>query len=215
MTVRFLSRAAMLAAMAGAIGFAGTAQAADLLSDPAPFTPAPVATFDWTGAYIGINFGYITGEYGTDIVGDTDADGFLIGGTLGYNVQIQQFVLGLEGDVGYLGAEGDDIPGVEVDSDIFGTIRGRAGFAYENLLFYATGGVAFLGVDIDAGAFSDDQTHIGFTVGGGAEFAFTDNISAKLEYLYVDFDDETYSLAVPVDADFDGHIIRGGINYRF
>lgn len=210
----------MVAIAAAGLLFAGPASAADLLTDPAPdFTPPPIAAFDWSGAYVGAHFGYVTGEYGTNIGLTTDGDGFIGGGTLGINWQFNQFVIGAEGDLGYLGADGDDLlPAVGVESDFYGTLRGRAGFAIDRLLVYGTAGVAFLNVDItQAGFGSDDATHFGWTAGGGAEYAVTDALSIKGEYLYLDFDNETYfgGTAGALNADYDAHVIRGGINYRF
>ncbi len=219
MTARFVSRLTALAAVAAVAGFTGSAQAADMPTGPVDFAPPPVAAFDWTGPYLGIHFGYVTGDYDTSLAGvESDGDGFVIGGTAGYNVQIDQFVIGIEGDLGYLGAEGDDfgVAGVSAEADFYGTLRGRGGIAFDRFLVYATGGIAFLNVDVNSGILglgTDDNTHFGYTVGGGAEVALTDAISAKLEYLYVDYDDKNYFGVF--DADFDGHVIRGGINYRF
>lgn len=206
------------AATAGLI-FTGPAAAADLPITPAPdIAPPPVAAFDWTGPYVGAHFGYVTGDYDTS-AGTTDGDGFVGGGTIGYNRQFDRFVIGAEGDLGYIGADGDDLlPAVDAKGGLYGTLRARGGIAFNRALVYGTGGLAFMNAEItQAGIGSDDATHLGWTAGGGIEVAITDALSVKGEYLYMDFDNESYfgGTANAINADFDGSVIRGGVNYRF
>jgi outer membrane immunogenic protein len=102
-----------------------------------------------------------------------------------------------------------------------GTVRGRVGYAFDRFLPYVTGGVAFGGVrgsfavTTPAGAFaaSGTDTNIGWTVGGGVEYAFTPNLSLKGEYLYVDLGDTD---PTPLNnVEFTTHIVRAGLNWRF
>ena len=66
-------------------------------------------------------------------------------------------------------------------------MRGRAGYAFDRVLFYGTGGAAFGNVQGGpVGGPFDSGTQIGWTAGAGVEFAFTPNITANVEYLYVD-----------------------------
>ena len=112
--------------------------------------------------------------------------------------------------------------GVFTTGDVFrfknewqASVRGRGGFTFDRWLVYATGGVAWAGVKAEAiygpgtvlgvvtpGAFfSDRQTLVGATVGGGVEFALTDSVSLGVEYRYSDFGHETFNLgAVPFPA---------------
>jgi outer membrane immunogenic protein len=139
---------------------------------------------------------------------DLDDDGGFVGGAqVGYNYQIGSFVVGLEVDIQYADFGGEDIvlsDGSVVDfnnSDWFGTVRARAGVAFDRALIYATGGFAF----------ADDAT--GWTVGGGLEYAFTDNLSAKVEGLYVNLDQDDNFLGIDNDAEFG--VVRAGLNFRF
>ncbi|MXQ10369.1 outer membrane protein [Microvirga makkahensis] len=211
----------ILLASVALFGFAGAASAADLPMRAAP--PAPIVAaapiFTWTGFYVGVNAGYgwnddaedIVFDPTTTIVGDSDEDGGFIGGAqIGYNYQIGSFVVGLEGDIQYadFGSVTYAFPTgtVTLDSeDWFGTARARAGVAFDRALIYATGGFAF----------TDNRS--GWTLGGGLEYAFTNNLSAKIEGLYVnldeddfDFDGVTYSTG---ESDFG--VVRAGLNFRF
>jgi outer membrane immunogenic protein len=207
----------ILLASVALFGFAGAASAADLPMRAAP--PAPVIAaapiFTWTGFYVGVNAGYGWSNDDFDAVDfadDEDDGGFVGGAQVGYNYQIGSFVVGLEGDIQYadFGAEGafdvdgdGDEDGVFESSDWFGTVRARAGVAFGQALIYATGGFAF----------ADDST--GWTAGGGVEYAFTNNLSLKVEGLYVNLENDD-------DFDFDGFdgetdfgVIRAGLNFRF
>ena len=200
------------------LGLASGAMAADLPSRraPAPIIAA-VPVFTWTGFYVGVNAGYGWNDGGdgdlvfedATIFGDSDNDGGFVGGAqVGYNYQIGSFVVGLEGDIQYA-----DFGGVNYDfgplgiyendnDDWFGTVRARAGVAFDRALIYATGGFAF----------TDNRN--GWTVGGGLEYAFTNNLSAKIEGLYVNLDqDDNGIFAIDDDAEFG--VVRAGLNFRF
>jgi len=243
------------------VGSMSMAHAADLAVAPVePAAPIPYA-FSWTGFYVGANVGYgFAGDdkVGTNITGFgyvTDIDklelsGVFGGGQVGYNYQMGEFVFGLEADIQVAGVDDDfstviagrgaPIDGTLVDakSDVnwFGTVRPRVGFAWDRALIYATGGLAFGGVDYSvkstggiygAGAVSmdNDDTLVGWTAGAGVEYAFTDNLTAKLEYKYVNFGSQTVSGFVvggPLDGTKvstketpDFHSVLIGINYKF
>jgi outer membrane immunogenic protein len=196
------------------LGLATGAMAADL---PSRRAPAPIVAaapiFTWTGFYVGVNAGYgwSNDDFDAIALADDDDDGGFIGGAqVGYNYQIGSFVVGLEGDIQYadfgrdgaFDVDGDDIADGEFDnSDWFGTVRARAGVAFGQALIYATGGFAF----------ADDAT--GWTVGGGLEYAFTNNLSAKIEGLYVNLEGDDDIVGFDNDADFG--VVRAGLNFRF
>jgi outer membrane immunogenic protein len=207
----------ILLASVALLGFAGAASAADLPVRAAPPAPiiASVPVFTWTGFYVGVNAGYGWNTNDSITVGgvrfDLDDEGGFVGGAqAGYNYQIGSFVVGLEGDIQYADFGGDDRfdfdrDGIADDdfnnSDWFGTVRARAGVAFDRALIYATGGFAF----------ADDAT--GWTVGGGLEYAFTNNLSAKVEGLYVNLDQDDNFLGIDSDAEFG--VVRAGLNFRF
>ena len=200
------------------LGLATGALAADLPSRraPAPIIAA-VPVFTWTGFYVGVNAGYGWNANDSIVIGaerfDLDDDGGFVGGAqAGYNYQIGSFVVGLEGDIQYADFGGDDRFDFDGDgildddfntSDWFGTVRARAGVAFDRALIYATGGFAF----------ADNAT--GWTVGGGLEYAFTNNLSAKIEGLYVNLDQDDNFPGLDLDNDAEFGVVRAGLNFRF
>ena len=216
-------------AAAGLIASGAAAFAADLPSrNVAPVAPAPVLPiFTWTGFYAGVNAGYGWGEF-SKAPGFDDPDGFVGGAQIGYNYQIGQFVVGLETDIQYSDLSGKTRPVTFADGNVgvgrgeveyFGTVRGRIGAAFDRALIYVTGGLAygetkFRGLDTTAGlSFSKSKPTAGWTIGGGLEYAFTDNITAKAEYLYVDLGDNRYYGANKAETKFS--VVRAGLNYKF
>jgi outer membrane immunogenic protein len=199
---RILIAAALALAAAG-----GQALAADLPPPPAPAPRAPATyvpvavPFTWTGIYIGVNGGY---NFGTISPGAISTNGFLVGSTLGGNYQFGSFVLGLEGDIDY-----NSMNNAGFQSSWLGTARGRAGYAWDHLLLFATGGGAFAGASVSG---VGNTTMIGWTVGGGLEYAFTQNWTAKAEYLYVTFPNPVIAGVGFKDTD---NVIRAGVNYKF
>jgi outer membrane immunogenic protein len=200
-----------LAAGTAAVALSTSAFAADLpVYQAEPAYVAPVA-YDWTGLYVGVQGGYGFG----DSDGSLEPEGFLIGGTIGYNQQFDQFVAGIEADLAY--SDIDDSTGfrggADFDLDYLATVRGRLGYAWDRTLVFATGGLAFGETDVRVdGQGSDSDTAVGYVLGAGVEHAFTDNWSAKVEYNWVDLGDVE---APGGDVDFDAHIVKAGLNYKF
>jgi outer membrane immunogenic protein len=122
-------------------------------------------------------------------------------------------VLGLEADLQGSGAN-DTFAAFKFSNPWFGTVRGRAGYAMNNVLFYGTGGFAYGGGRVEIGPFTESQTHIGWTVGAGLEVGLTPNWSAKAEYLYIRLQNEPYSLT-GINHGFQSNVFRLGVNYRF
>jgi outer membrane immunogenic protein len=206
---------ASLAATAAFVAFAPAAFAADMPVAQAPVEAMVVdqASFDWSGFYIGAFGGYGFGETDDAGLGVSDIEGALAGGTVGYNHQMGQWVVGIEADGAWSGIDNeDDNLAYDASIDWLSTVRGRVGFAFENFLVYGTGGAAIGEVSTEVLGVEDSDTRVGWAAGGGVEAALTDNISIKGEYLYVDLGDEELNGA---DVDINAHTIRGGINYRF
>lgn len=210
-----------LVAIAGVLS-TSTAFAADLgyVNQAAPAAAAYTSASNWTGFYAGINGGYGWAETDGGISFD-DYEGIFGGAQVGYNYDFGGFVLGVEGDIQLsdIGYEETVAPGfgLEAKLDYFGTVRARAGYAFDGFLPYVTGGLAFGGASIEAttpfGSAEIDDTFVGFTVGGGLEVAVTDNVSVKGEYLYTDFGSADFDTGI--DVDLTSHVVRLGVNYRF
>ncbi len=218
-----MKKLAIAGVAAAALTWGATAQAADIYTPAPEAVYAPVSVFSWTGFYAGLHVGYGWGDIDSDVSGSMDADGFLLGGQIGANYQFMNgVVVGLEGDLSWTNIEGDtSIGDLSIDHEVewLGTVRARLGYAFDRFLPYVTGGVAFADAERSNNVGdSDDNTHFGYVLGAGVEYAFADNLSAKLEYQYLNFDEENYALGFGpggVDADFDLHTVRVGLNYRF
>jgi outer membrane immunogenic protein len=182
--------------------------------------------------------------------------GFTVGGQAGVNWQFGSWVTGIEGDINYMGRKAQQtfvqevIPGFTVFTeersklDWLATLRGRLGFAFDRALIYGTGGLALGGTTSYGGVWSNftapalqpsgvgtsSRTSVGYSVGAGAEYAFTSNLSLKAEWLYYNLGEDTVRVAgrgngpppalQPTDYfdvrfKYSGNIGRIGLNYRF
>jgi outer membrane immunogenic protein len=224
-------RKKLLLATAAALAFSRpAARAADLLPPPPPPPPA----FTWTGPYIGGQIGYAWGPSTFDLLGldlktldvlvltsSNSPSGVVGGAHVGYLYQISQFVIGLEGSVDGTSLRANaqfslpdfissnNVLSAHATADVQGTVRGKLGFAWDGVLIYGTGGVAFGGFTsnlilngltpttvpfpIGNRYFSNSLT--GWTAGGGIQYAVTDNWWVFAEYRYIDFGSFNNTLA--------------------
>lgn len=223
----------ILAACAGvlAVAMATPSSAADL---PRPAYKAPVFVgpgFTWSGFYVGLNTGYAWGKSDWSSSTTTAAvkpKGWLAGGTLGYNLQTGVWVWGLEGDFDYADIKDTKVgtgvcagaTGCQTKVNWLATARGRIGYAWgDRWLPYITGGAAFGAVKMTPNSgTSETDTRVGWTLGGGLEYAFLGAWSIKGEYLYVDLGKSNCSSSTCItstDVTFKSHVARAGLNYRF
>ena len=189
-----------------------SAQAADLpRGQYRPYAPPPaMAVYSWMGPYLGANLGY---QWGETTNNPTEPSGIAGGLQAGYNFQTGQFVFGGEADIQLSGAE-DTFAPWKFSNPWFGTVRGRAGVAMNNILFYATGGLAYGNLRGEVGGLTENRTGLGWTAGLGMEVGLTPNWSAKVEYLYVDLTDRSYTVT-GTDNGLESNLLRFGVNYRF
>ena len=177
------------------------AMAADLMVAPEAMMPS---SYSWSGPYIGGTVGVLNGS--TDVSNilfegapsgldpyTIDSSGWLAGLTVGVNQQWDNIVAGIEGDISWSNAEGthDDALAdysITTRMQTFATIRGRVGFAVDQVLIYGTAGLAYGSTegqldDNYAGPTTittkDTQSQFGWTAGAGVEVGVTDNISLK------------------------------------
>ena len=196
---------------AAAVLMSGTALAADLPGGPVPYySKAPVSSYSWAGFYGGLNVGY---EWGKVNGADASPNGIAGGGQLGYNWQSGQFVFGGETDLQASGAD-DTFANYKFSNPWFGTLRARAGYAMNNILFYGTFGLGY--GDLRAEQLGITQTHtlLGWTLGAGMEVGFTPNWSARVEYLYTDLGSRSFALTGNDDG-LRASYLRFGVNYHF
>lgn len=219
----------------------GVAQAADLPDVSPDYAPAPAVAYDWTGFYLGLQGGY---EWHQDDVedpipqfrGTVDLDGVLLGVHAGYDYQFNGgFVVGLVGDIEWADGSGTGVVGggialARAEANWQGSLRARLGYAINNILLYGTGGLAFANYDLDytccALAFNIgdqfDETLFGYTLGGGAAYAFAPNWTVWSDYRFTDYETADSGIvnccAGPPNRqehDIQTHAVRLGLSRRF
>jgi outer membrane immunogenic protein len=236
-------------------------------ADLATYQPAPmphIAAYSWTGFHVGISGGYAFDGHDASYTyngvvpeevailpsaASLSSSGGLVGGNIGYDMQVNGVVVGLEADLSwtnfgdsatfvFLGNSSIGMPPItfatSYSMDWFSTVRARIGVPINDLLIYATGGLAFADVSMQTtvtvgdppmGALSgaDDRTKVGWTLGGGAEYAVTDCVTLKAEMLYFDLGSIALNASTPefTEVSIDvrqrvaGTIARAGISYHF
>ena len=147
--------------------------------------------YNWTGFYFGINGGGAFGSSTWDSTGSRNVSGGLVGGTVGYNYQFGQAVVGVEGDIDWTDINGTTTnacpPAARPATPGSSTVRGRLGYAADRFMPFVTGGAAFGDIRASTPGFATSSaTNTGWTLGGGLEAALAANWTAKVEYLYVD-----------------------------
>ncbi|MGH6837860.1 MAG: outer membrane protein [Methylocella sp.] len=230
-------RRQILLASVGAIAIAGSAFAADLpYRGPPPVYLPPAPIFTWTGLYLGAQIGYVWGSDPIEVDStvpsaffNTKPNGVLGGIHVGYNLQYAQWVGGIEGTVDGTSLEGTRVSdgGVTMGTrtKVQGSIRARIGIALDRVLLYGTGGAAFAGFtnEYDFGLTeTDSRTRAGWTVGGGIEYAVTNNWSIGAEYRYSDFGhivDFPFSTLTLGTVSFTHHLtenqVQARVSYKF
>jgi len=198
-----------MAALAVSLAGAGTAAAADFPRGSSPYY-SPASVYNWSGFYAGLNLGYAWGKVSNSSI---EPRGLAGGAQAGYNWQSGQFVFGGETDIQLSGAD-DTFAPYKFSNPWFGTLRARAGFALNNILFYATGGLAYGDLKGELFGLSETKTLTGWTAGVGMEVGMTPNWSARVEYLYFDLGSRTYSIT-GVDNGMQASMLRFGVNYHF
>ncbi|SCX26921.1 Opacity protein antigens [Agrobacterium sp. DSM 25558] len=214
--------ATLMATTMAAAAFSA-AKAADAVNEvpQAPVAyeqPAPIS--NWSGAYLGATGNYDWGRF-TGNGGDRDADGF--GGGLygGYNWQSGQIVYGAEADVNYGDEKGSAGVGnlgesLEGKQGVNGSIRARVGYDMNPFLLYGTGGLAISDQKVSNSTSDDNATALGYTVGAGVEAMVTNNITARVEYRYSDYQNKDFTLDTgTVSRGFDDHSVKAGIGVKF
>ena len=199
----------------------------------APIAPAPLP-FNWTGFYLGLQSGYGWARL-NPLDGAPSPSGWFGGGQLGMNYQLtSNFVVGAEIDAAFASLKDTTI---SVDRpvnlantvatagtiDFLGSIRARAGYAVDRIFIYGTGGFAIAhgqftsvmnGAPL-AQVGTDAHVHSGWVAGVGVETALVSNWTAKVEYLYYQFGDETYLAPSATTVRFDVQTVKVGFNYLF
>lgn len=168
---------------------------------------------NWTGVYAGVH-----GGAGAGSVQGGSANGGLVGGQVGFNAQADRVVLGVEGDITSSGFEhkGFNGGGQTFKQKWVGTARGRAGYAFDQVLVYGTGGLATANSQFtDLGGKRTKQA-VGWAVGAGAEAKLTERVSVRGELMHYSLGSGSFTTPVAVyRLDQRTNVLRAGVNYRF
>ena len=228
---------------------------------PPAYYPVP-AVYDWGGGYVGINGGYAFGQSewtddgpnpsGLNSSGSFNVNGGLVGGTMGVSGQWGAWVLGVEGDFDWQGVSGTSSSAFctslftsanvgstpaglscKTQSNWIWTFRPRVGYAWDRLLLYGTAGVA--GANVQTGLNGlplQTNFEVGWTAGAGLEWAFAENWTFKVEYLFVGlgkascnhgyscgYDRAATATLAALNANdsvtLNENIVRVGVNFKF
>lgn len=207
----------LLASATTVVAFA--AQAADAIYQ-APEAPAATESYsapagNWSGAYVG---GGVTYDFGK-FTGSTDGrDAKDLGGTVygGYNMQNGSIVYGGEADISYNGEDGSAGAGLTGTQGVNGSVRGRVGYDLNPFLVYGTAGVAVANHELKSGGDNDEKLAAGYTVGAGVETFVTDNITARVEYRYSDYQKRDFNIGgSTISKGFDDHSVKVGMGVKF
>lgn len=200
-------------ALLNAVAFAPKVYAGDLpnrgqYSGPA-FTQ-PQNQINWGGLYVGGHAGYGWGK-----ASNADLSGFVFGGQVGYNMQIDRAVFGVEADATYSGIDYRGFADTFRQKWLMSG-RARIGYSYERFLPYITGGLAYSSNTMKAFGGKAENGQLGFVIGAGAEMMLTSNISARVELLHYRFGSETYALPLATrNTTVTTNALRFGLNYKF
>jgi outer membrane immunogenic protein len=243
----------------GALGASGAS--ADGMARGGSVKDAPAAAtcgrtaYNWHGAYAGVQVGASSYRSTTaiadvlDIAGSREDTSFNIGGVIGYNWQNCNTVFGLEADLTWANVDRDwginlgglgfgglgQVFSANSSIDLYGAIKLRTGFAFDKMLLYVTGGVAFANIEhsgannaiggFPAGlvSFKSDETRWGWVVGAGTEYALTNRITWRSEATYTRFEDQSFNLniaplpgaAIKLNAQDEIWMLRSGLNFKF
>jgi outer membrane immunogenic protein len=238
-----------LIGIAAVVALIGTpALAADMpLKAPMPYAEPQ---FSWTGCYVGIHGG--GGTHASDFVSDSGTFpgvGAVAGGQAGCNYQIRSLVVGLEGELFWSSLNDKNNSSTPLIGDFFNetaknkydaTIALRLGYAFDRLLAYGKVGAVWgrfswsetescCGVGVPTFSENASRTLAGLLLGVGFEYAFTNQLSAKLEYNYMNFGNQGVNFTegcsivgacgtvVPFTETVNEtkQILKVGLNYKF
>jgi outer membrane immunogenic protein len=233
----------LLTLICALIIFGAPAFAADLPVAPpraaAVYVPPPLPVYNWSGFYVGGNGGWGFGTTKWTIpvqtgfpgaTGSFSDSGGVAGGTVGVNFQTGGFVFGAEGDWDWSGINTGTTANIcnltgtcQTGNNWLATLRGRFGYAADRVLFYGTAGGAFANIQTTFDGVQTTHEQAGWTAGAGIEWAFADNWTAKVEYLYVNFGSTNFTCSTGVctglpitgSVSLTENLVRAGVNFKF
>lgn len=200
---------------------ATTTYAADQAAVNYDFTPDVIAYEDslWAGFYAGVHGGFGLLDTQDTLSGGGENYRTPVGGVhAGFNYQVGNFVVGLEADMSAINVDEDpDLPFTDVKADWVGSARARVGYAFDQVLFYATaGGVLGHAESIsNVNGASDDNIHKGYVLGAGVEVFVSEDWIIGADYSRYEFGEETYRLNSTFQSQGNFDAFRLRVSYAF
>ncbi|QIG51627.1 porin family protein [Nordella sp. HKS 07] len=214
-------------ALAVSFGTAGYASAADIVEP---------ACRDFSGFYIGAHAGWLwanidakSNDFPTNLNENLNGDGFVGGGLVGANFQSDCIVFGVEGDLGWVDANGSHFINdlgeagdrLNVDTGMNGHIRARLGWSAGDFMPFIAGGASYLELDHDTNFGNGTESQWGWNIGAGIDWAVSDSLILRAEYIYDDFSSANFNVTDDTDTrrDFDidanSSTVRAAIIWNF
>lgn len=237
-----ISKSAYAVLAVGIMAVVEAGHAADMAAPMPVKAPIPaVVEYNWSGFYAGVHAGYVFGRsrvFDDGVLTESGAptEGGVGGLLAGYNWQSGPLVLGLEGDFGWANAIGHGTapppppppplpPGpntyrLKWDSHLVG----RLGYASGHWLFFAAGGLAVADFSFQEGVVPGAPpqpaiaaTYAGYSVGAGVEYAFTQNLLGRLQYVYDNFGSKNFITPTgdTYRVDLSGQTVRAALAWKF
>lgn len=209
-------------ALAGSFGVVGYANAADIVEAP--------ACRDWSGFYIGAHAGWLwanidvkSNDTDPNFDESLDGDGFVGGGLVGANFQTDCVVFGVEGDLGWVDANGNRFiedplfdTDLDVDTGMNGHLRARLGWSADDFMPFIAGGLSYFEIDHDTGFDDGTESQWGWNIGAGIDWAVSDSFILRAEYIYDDFNSSDFDvLDANFDTDVNSSTVRAAIIWNF
>ena len=219
-------RKLFLAGIAAAGLLSGSALASDL-PIKAPVYTAPIAPppYNWSGPYVGANFGGGWSNGSLNIPGNNLYGGlseFIGGVQAGYNFQAGHFLFGVEGEFGGAGFAHPVLPAPTlgyVDQHWIGTVAGRIGLVNDRWLLFAKLGGGWVNsnatLNLPGTVWNGSSTSSGWLAGAGIEYGFKSHWTVKLEYDYLGLSNWNSPTVPSVALNRDLQMVKAGINYKF
>ena len=178
---------------------------------PAPSFVSPTPVYNWSGLYVGLHAGYVGESVAFRVIeagtpsATANPTGFVGGGLMGFNYQMGQAVVGLENDIGFTtlsgranaGGLGGFAHSNRFKEDWNGHLRARLGFAAGNFMPFVAAGYSYgsekLTVTNGAASASASKTLGGWNIGVGVDYAFGNNLVARVEYIYDQYNRMTFT----------------------
>ncbi len=171
--------------------------------------------YNWAGFYLGVYGAYGEGTSKSDVAPDAHPSDPFPGIHAGYLLDLGNVLLGLEGDASLSDLD-DDLPsGLTQDFDNIASVRARIGLPIDSTLLFTNVGWAWADTEFGYLVEQEQKVISGPTVGVGAQYVFSNNFIARLEYNHYFYGTTTYDLETQVDVKNSLDEIRAGVDFIF